>query len=150
MGATSPEVNGRIYRWGNPNYRGNSIAATRYDVAHVLWGTGWRIPTYDECVELIEKCTWRRTKLNTIDGVRVYGPNGNSIFFPFRSRSLKDGTTNYTIHYWTANVYKDNRYTRTYFAWSFYKEYNDRENDVPCLSETNWGLGLAIRPVYME
>ena len=142
MGATSPEVNGQVYRWGSPNYRDNSIAATRHDVAHVLWGIGWRIPTYDECVELIEKCTWRRTKLNTIDGVRVYGPNGNSIFFPFRM--------NYSLYYWTANVCKDSLQAQKLAAWCFYKKYDDGEDNVPHLLKSYINSLLAIRPVYVE
>lgn len=59
------------------------------DVAHVKWGSDWRIPTEDELMELVSKCKWE--KLN--DGVVLTGPNGNSIFLP--AAGFKDGTKHY-------------------------------------------------------
>ena len=52
------------------------------DVAHVKWGGSWRMPTRDELDELRNNCTWEWTALNGVDGYRVTGPNGNSIFLP--------------------------------------------------------------------
>ena len=52
------------------------------DVAHVKWGGSWRMPTLDEIKELGNNCTWTRTTLNSVQGYRVTGPNGNSIFLP--------------------------------------------------------------------
>ena len=52
------------------------------DVAHVKWGGSWRMPTKAEQDELRNNCTWTWTTLNGVDGYRVTGPNGNSIFLP--------------------------------------------------------------------
>lgn len=52
------------------------------DVAHVKWGGDWRMPTMDEYDELFRECTWQWTTLKGVNGYRVTGPNGNSIFLP--------------------------------------------------------------------
>ncbi|MBQ2574195.1 MAG: hypothetical protein II575_08240, partial [Bacteroidales bacterium] len=49
------------------------------DAATVNWGSGWRMPTYDELNELKNNCTVTWTTQN---GVKFTGPNGNSIFLP--------------------------------------------------------------------
>ena len=52
------------------------------DAAYVNMGTEWRMPSYDEQKELINKCTWIWTTQNGTNGYKVTGPNGNSIFLP--------------------------------------------------------------------
>ena len=52
------------------------------DVAHVKWGGTWRMPTLAEQTELRTECTWEWTTLNGVNGMKVTGPNGNSIFLP--------------------------------------------------------------------
>ena len=52
------------------------------DVAHVKWGGNWRMPTRAEQDELRNNCTWSWTIVNGVNGYRVTGPNGNSIFLP--------------------------------------------------------------------
>ena len=112
VGANSPEDYGGYYRWGEiKEYNINSgeykyfqpielgdgtsyyspecwhnivsnISGTSYDVAHVKWGRGWRMPTKDEVNELCEICSWQWTTINGINGYKVTGPNGNFIFLP--------------------------------------------------------------------
>ena len=50
------------------------------DVATVKWGSKWRMPTKEEMKELDEDCTWTWTIQNGVRGMKVKGPNGNSIF----------------------------------------------------------------------
>ena len=50
------------------------------DAAHVTLGGKWRMPTVEEWTELIEKCQWEVTTQNGVNGMKVTGPNGNSIF----------------------------------------------------------------------
>jgi hypothetical protein len=116
IGTTSPEQFGDKFSWGETsakssfnrdNYAyfdsntysyidiGTDIKGTSYDVAHVKWGNGWRLPTYDECKELIEKCSREWVSINGIYGYKFTGNNGNSIFFP-----VQDTNT----HYWTSNL----------------------------------------------
>ena len=52
------------------------------DAASVNWGGAWRMPTELEVHELIEYCHWEWTILNDVEGYKVKGPNGNSIFLP--------------------------------------------------------------------
>lgn len=56
------------------------------DVAHVIWGGNWRIPTKAEIDELFYNCTWIWTYMNGIKGYRVTskipGYTDRSIFFP--------------------------------------------------------------------
>ena len=52
------------------------------DVARVKWGGNWRMPTRAEQDELRNKCKWTWTTKNGVNGYKVVGPNGNSIFLP--------------------------------------------------------------------
>ena len=52
------------------------------DAAHAHWGGTWRMPTIAEWLELRNNCSWEWTSVNGINGRRVSGPNGNSIFLP--------------------------------------------------------------------
>lgn len=53
-----------------------------YDVAYKEWGNEWRMPTYHELNELINDCKWEQMIYNGVNGVKITGPNGNSIFLP--------------------------------------------------------------------
>ena len=82
------------------------------DVAHVKWGGGWRMPTYEEIEELVDKCTWQGTSVNGVKGQKVTGPNGNSIFLPAAGRRhgtevLGRGSNGY---YWSGTVGGVNSY----------------------------------------
>ena len=111
VGATKPEEYGGYYAWGETEekshyrwdnykwyseYNNYACTMTKYcyhvdnktvldpedDVAHVKWGGSWRMPTFEEKKELRDECTWERTELDGVNGYRVTGPNGNSIFLP--------------------------------------------------------------------
>ena len=79
------------------------------DVAHVKWGGTWRMPTKAEQDELRNNCTWIWTTLNGVNGYKVYGPNGNSIFLPaacYRAGKEADDRGNYA-YYWSSSLYSD-------------------------------------------
>lgn len=87
------------------------------DAAHVNWGGTWRMPTHDECNELIENCTWKWTMQNSVKGYRVTGPNGKSIFLPATGYHAgtafynTDSENNLLTWYWLSKVSgKDNQY----------------------------------------
>lgn len=97
VGASSPEGYGDYYAWGETSTKasytkdnsynyGESIGSiagkSAYDVACAKWGSSWRLPTEAEFEELINRCAWNRTTYNGVDGYKVTGPNGNSIFLP--------------------------------------------------------------------
>ena len=101
VGASSPEGYGNYYAWGETTTKssytqssyqyfdgsnyvniGSNISGTQYDVARAQWGGSWRMPTKAEFQELKERCTWTWTTYNNVNGYKVTGPNGNSIFLP--------------------------------------------------------------------
>ena len=96
VGANRPEESGYYYAWGettpnkslydettytDPNV--SNISGTEYDAAYTTSGGKWRMPTYNDFIELINYCTWEYTQVNSINGYKVIGANGNSIFLPF-------------------------------------------------------------------
>ena len=61
---------------------GESICGTEYDMARQLWKGDWRLPTNTEIMELINACSWEWTTVEGVNGFKITGPNGNSIFLP--------------------------------------------------------------------
>ena len=97
VGATSPEDFGHCFAWGETSPKDeytedncsiygkqmNDISGNpQYDAATANWGGDWRMPTEYECDELIDKCKWVWVTVNGVEGCKVTGPNGNSIFLP--------------------------------------------------------------------
>ena len=56
---------------------GTNISGTSYDVAHVKWGEGWRMPTIEDAEELYNECTWEWIEPSR--SFKVIGPNGRNI-----------------------------------------------------------------------
>ena len=97
VGADSPEEYGDYYAWGETytkdEYKEDNCdlldvemedigGDPEYDVATSEWGDDWRLPTKEDFDELVEECEWRWMKKKGVYGMRVKGPNGNSIFLP--------------------------------------------------------------------
>ena len=97
IGANTPEGYGNYYAWGETTTKSeyteeNSVTMGQpmsdfsgnatYDAARANWGGTWRMPTKAEMQELHDNCTWTRTTQNGVNGMRVTGSNGNSIFLP--------------------------------------------------------------------
>ena len=109
VGASSPKEYGDYYAWGETSTKSSydkhncetwekeigDIGGTSRDVARVKWGGSWRMPTEAEFEELLNKCTWTWTTRNGVNGYKVTGSNGNSIFLP--AAGCRDGTS---LYYW--------------------------------------------------
>ena len=54
------------------------------DAAFMSLGDKWRRPSFYDWLELQNHCTFEWTSVNGINGRKVTGPNGNSIFLPLR------------------------------------------------------------------
>jgi hypothetical protein len=67
-----------------------TVLELKDDAATVNWGGVWRMPTLAEKDELCTKCTWDWTTQNGVNGYKVTGPNGNSIFLPAAGVMCKD------------------------------------------------------------
>lgn len=112
IGASQPHEFGNYYAWGetytkNSYTRENCISIGKklgeisglvsFDPARNQWGGSWRMPTKNELLELKNNCTWELTTLNGAKGMKVTGPNGNSIFLPVSGQY--EGNTHQYVDY---------------------------------------------------
>lgn len=77
------------------------------DAATANWGGAWRMPTKAEQDELFVNCTWTWTTQNGVNGYKVIGPNGSSIFLP-AAGYMYEGTPDdagLSDSYWTSSLY---------------------------------------------
>ena len=159
FGALKVEDYGGHYGWGDPVGENHSIIAseygprkvngticgTEYDIAHVNWGDGWRLPTKAEVEELFVKCKKTYAPNYHGSGVNGYiyeGPNGETIFMPYAG--YRDGETyiwkdSYnTLCMWTGNT---NELAK---PWSAY-ERGGIDYSFGALRDSYYGM--SIRPV---
>ena len=69
--------------YGNNGFTDNlTILEPGDDAATVNWGSGWRMPTHEEWVELCQNTTNTWTTLNGVNGRLFTASNGNSLFLP--------------------------------------------------------------------
>jgi len=158
LGAEKPEEYGEYYAWGETkpkssytedNYSyynasttlytdiGSDISGTQYDAATVNLGSDWRMPTKDEMKELLDNCSWEWTQISGINGYKVIGPNGNSIFLPAAGRyfSYNSGLNenlNYVISTSGSEAYCSNLVKY--------------DSNASIISSNKWP-GCSIRPV---
>lgn len=154
VGASKPEEDGGYYAWGEIEekdyqyglgysfryedeygnsyyeYIGDDIAGTEYDVAHMKWGSSWRMPSNDQIKEMCNSCVWIPSDINGIYGHYVAGQNRNSIFLPLTGHDVGSGhgTRGY---YWSSTFYPSSRMDDAYclyfeehgWTWNNYNEY---------------------------
>ena len=125
-GETEPKD---YYSWSTYKYcNGSSSTMTKYctsssygivdnkttleltdDAAHVNWGGNWRMPTDVEITELCTECTWTWITQNGVNGYKVTGSNGNSIFLP--AAGYYNGSQLYDKgsegRYWSGSLHTD-------------------------------------------
>jgi len=169
IGASSPMEVGNYYAYGESftkddytedNYTVTKNGGKGSDAATVNWGNGWRMPTYDEMLELINKCYWEPIK----DGVKITGPSGNSIVLPdafsfdYMQMCIKN---NATINNGRVEIIRpsDGRLIKQVPS-SFYRtsQWNNRERltdvlsfsatDKPRMSLEGFHSGIVVRAVH--
>ena len=124
VGADKPEAKGGYYAWGETEEKnsydlynyfffsptsyyqniGSDIAGTEYDVAHVKWGEGWQMPSFDRIKELVRGCSFSWTTMNgVVGGMFTSKYNGAIIFMP--ANGYQNGTNNISLnaggYYWS-------------------------------------------------
>ena len=160
VGANKPEDYGDYFAWGEVNtkseytektykhYRGflginkyvflGEISGNaQYDTARAKWGGKWRMPTKAELQELCDKCTWIWMSQNGVEGYKVTGPNGNSIFLPaagYRLGSSLDCAGIFGL-YWSSSPNDNIAYYLDFYSGSHGMNYGSRDG------------GLSVRPV---
>lgn len=149
-GETRPKS---TYSWSTYKYcKGSSSTMTKYctdssygtvdnktvlepsdDAATANWGAAWRMPTHAEQEELNKKCTWTWTTRNGVNGYKVKGPNGNSIFLPaagYRNGSGVNyaGSSGYCL---SASLYEHFTTSAWYmfFSSDYHNSYGDGDRD---------------------
>ena len=168
LGALTSERPGQLLSWGElaqkssyfDNYYeyynsyysyqdiGSDISSTQYDAAYSQSGGKYRMPTHAEMQELIDRCTITNEIVNGVDGFRVTGPNGNSIFMPasgykYYSDHLfasDDSHNNRCGFYWTSEPYGGNT---SRYAYSLVLG----TDGIRIINNSYRFAGLAIRPV---
>ena len=106
VGATKPSQAGKLYSWGEvqtkssyteANSKFNSdpdpidIAGTAFDVAHVNWGNGWKMPTREQAHELIDCCTFEYVQLDGRWVAKLTSRYNNEVIY-LPTTGYKDGT----------------------------------------------------------
>ena len=124
VGANVPEEYGDYFAWGEGTSKesyskysykyndvrdykdiGRDICGTNYDVARVFWGGNWRMPDEDEFRELLNRCNWTWITCNGVNGYKVTGPNGNSIFLPSTGCCVGSSNSGYNYgSYWSGTL----------------------------------------------
>lgn len=114
---------------------------------YVKWGEQWRMPTRAEYQELIDKCTWNWEYVNGIQGFRVTGPNGNSIFLPatgFHNWLFTDGGYEGTYGcFWTSTI-KENVEDG---SEAYYYTFRSGDHTTGLRGAKRYD-GFAVRPVW--
>ena len=148
-GETEPKTENEEYYWSTYKWcNGSASTLTKYnnsssygtvdnkktleladDAARANWGGAWRMPTDAEMTELREQCTWTWTTLNGVNGYKVTGTNGNSIFLPAAGYRVYSSLSYAGSGggYWSSSLFADTPY-RAYsvdFSSSSVGRYDD-------------------------
>ena len=112
------------------------------DVATANWGNDWRMPTWEECQELLENTTKTWTTQNGTNGWRFTASNGNSLFFPaagFCWLDLPQGVGTYG-GYWSGSL-ENSEIPNLALELFFSSGYCNTSSDNRC-------NGLSVRAVH--
>ncbi|MBO4851388.1 MAG: hypothetical protein J5529_10875 [Prevotella sp.] len=164
VGATAPEGYGGYYSWGETTDRncydwttytlchgkygtcfnlGDDIAGTRYDVAHVTWGSSWVMPSYEQFKELFDNTTREWIALDGMNMLKLTGSNNGVIYLPYAGYKWGydcEEENNYAA-YWTSIPYPSN--SNKAYSFSMYAGDNTYS-----LDEEFRYSGLSVRPVF--
>ena len=117
------------------------------DAARANLGGEWRMPTADECEELIDPdhCDWEWTTKDGVNGYKVTGKKtGNSIFLPITGFRFYGDVQFRALRgvYWTSTVYTGNLNK----AWCLEFDFENIDVDFGKLSSNRFS-GRCIRAV---
>ena len=166
IGSTKPDAYPQSYYWGDntgkatkeeikaliskqfpyENGKEFNISGTEYDIVHISIGNGWRLPTKIELDELCALCTYQYEKKNGIEGIKIKGPNGKSIFIAknFATATYVERISSYS----SCHTYENDDKRRAYYSL-FYKEDNQQleVTGFSYLEGQDYAPRIAIRPV---
>lgn len=139
--STKAEFTQENYSWFKNNAYSNpgglsDISGSTYDPAGTSMGGSWRMPTEAELEELISKCKWTWTTQGGVQGYRVTGKNGNSIFLPANGNNSQ--TNNPVGSYWTSEASP----FAGYFA--YHLDFDNKQHSCSDGAKARWA---GVRPV---
>ncbi len=163
VGATQTGIDGKgkegqygnYYSWGSTEPQSSYLSSdytlnitertlsAEHDAAQTKWGDGWRMPTEDECEELILNCNVSWTSVDGVSGYRYTSRiNGKSIFMPAAGvrTSIVQNPGEYG-YYWTSTKHPSNPEQATCMVFNNTGQYNDSSQQYERFG------GLQIRPV---
>ena len=107
VGSNRPEGPGYFFAWAKTtrieldtiklSSIPKNIYHSEYDAATINWGEKWAIPTKAQLEELLT-ALWTYTTYNDVNGWKVTGFNGNSIFLPCAGK-YNSGKADGFLHY---------------------------------------------------
>ena len=127
---------------GNPDDYPKGAVTPKSDIVRKHWGGEWRMPTFEEFRELVNKCQWRVVnEYGHHPCFVVTGPNGNSIVINCTGyRYLgKHYEALYVGYYWTSTYGSNPNDDRAYYFSISVDNYR--------FGEITPIYGFAIRPV---
>lgn len=124
MNAETPEDLGGYYAWGDTEAKTyfdtssyihydsktktysevDDFAGTEFDAASKEWGEEWRTPTKQQAEVLLANCSLEWVTENSVEGARLTGANGGSIFLP---------ATGYRIYSFLCDDFEGSYWTST-------------------------------------
>lgn len=136
---------------GAVDSKGNLVPA--YDAATCSFGGSWRMPTFSEVLELKRCCDWSFETINSVDGCRFIGPNGNYIFLPFADEAIcnvghfgpNEGCHS---HYTDSSIMNLNR--GEYWTSTSYCNSKNQSGQSTCLSIYTGGTKQFVSPTYNQ
>jgi len=109
------------------------------DAATANWGSGWRMPTWEQWEELDQYTTSTWTTRNGVNGELFTATNGNKLFLPAAGIRLGSSLNNADSYgdYWSSSLYDfpDDAWTLVFGS------------EVYDMGGGNRGYGLSVRPV---
>ncbi len=111
---------GLSVKWASCNL-GTNIPkdnGTLYTFEEAIHNTDGKLPTKEQWKELKNKCRWEWTTQNGVNGYKVTGPNGNSIYLPaagFRYCDGDVGSVGTRGSYWSSTPIDSGYAWRLYF-----------------------------------
>ena len=108
-----------------------NVFTPEHDAAQAHWGGDWRMPTYQEFMDLNSKCDWAWGSMNGVNGYVVRGKGeyaSNSIFLPCTGHGYSSSLYEAGLYgrYWTSVPNSDS--THSWYL-NFSSSYHGTDND---------------------
>jgi len=170
IGALNPIDGGDYFAWGETQAKENYTLAnykyydgsdfTKYsfftdqildsedDAAAVNWGAGWHMPTGGDFNELDNNCTHTWTTINGVTGMKVTGPNGNSIFLPAIGKLRDDYPSGFGLggYYWLCQLAHNMDFDDSEAMYIQFEQTNEFHTNMYVYRY----VGLPVRPVFVR